>query len=160
MIRWILVSLIGILSGGLVISFILKNYLGVKYKFWWLNDTLDGDFGADWWLKEKGLKKGIWSAISWFGRNHSWNYISQFKPHWNAGKIDEFLVIENTINCILSRNRITKWTRADKEKKIYGKNYIAYRIDGKTYCQWSYACKWFHIQLGAGGSEYRFRIKL
>ncbi len=149
MVRWFCVSLFGFLSGGVIIAFILKHKFNWKFKFWWLNDTPDGDFGADWWLKEKGLKPGLWSAFLWFWRNHSYNYYLRFKPGWKGGEADDFKTIKNTV-------KGNRWRRASKENP--GVKYIAYKIDGKVYCQWSFANKFIQIQLG-GGSEYRFRVK-
>ena len=39
---------IGFISTAVVWAFILKHVFKVKWKMWLLNDTVDGDFGADW----------------------------------------------------------------------------------------------------------------
>ncbi len=140
MVRWLSVSLFGFFSGGVIIAFILKHKFNWKFQFWWLNDTPDGDYGEG---------KGFFNIISWWFRNHSWNYIRQFKPGWMAGEADEFKTIKNTV-------KGNRWRRASKEN--HGTKYIAYRINNKVYCQFSYANKFISIQLG-GGSEYRFRVK-
>jgi len=140
MIRWFAVSLFGFFSGGLFVAFVLKYNCKVKFKFWWLNDTEDGDFKYG---------TGFFNVIKWWLRNHSWNYIRQFKPGWDAGEADEFKTIKNTV-------KGNRWRRASRENP--GTKHIAYKIDGKTYCQWSYANKLMSIQLG-GGSEYRLRMK-
>jgi hypothetical protein len=156
MVRWLCVSLFGFFSGGLFIAFYLKHKRNWKFQFWWLNDTEDGDYGNEKWLKDNGYKKGLWSAINWWRINHSWNYIRGFIPGWKDGEADIFKTIYSTVT---DTEKYGRWTRADKRKGIYGLKFIAYQIDGKTYCQFSYANKWISIQLG-GGSEYRFRIKL
>jgi hypothetical protein len=166
MIKWNLVSITGVLSTVVIWNFILKNYLGYKGKMATCNDTeptfIEGDFGANWWLEKKGLKPSIWSAILWWLRNHSWNYISRFNPVWKAGSVDknihgkdEFKTIKGTVK----QGKNGRFTRAHKKKKVYGTSYIAYRIDGKVYCQYSHANKFFQIQAGAGGERYRFNIK-
>jgi hypothetical protein len=140
----------------------------LKYKFkvknlWLFNDTVDGDFGSEEWLKEKGYKKGIWSAILWWLRNISWNFIRGFIPEWKNGEVDKdlegndiFAVIKNTLTRTTDYGR---WTRASGKDNIFGTNYIAFQINGKRYCQYSYANKYITLQLGAA-TEYRFRFKL
>jgi hypothetical protein len=168
MLRWNLVTLTGLLSGVVVCNFILKNYLGYKGKMATCNDTeptfIEGDFGANWWLKENNLKPGLWSAFRWFWRNHSWNFISRFNPPWKGGAVDinefgeeEFLVIESTVK---QTKEYGRWTRANKAAGIYGVNHIAYRINGRVMCQYSKATKTYQIQKGAGGRRYRMNVKL
>jgi len=143
------------------INILLKYVFGVK-NLWLFNDTKDGDFGAEWWLKETGHSKGLWSAFLWWWINHSWNYIRQFIPEWKKGEVDKnsegkdiFIAIKDTLN---KKTDYGRWTRASGKDVIFGTNYIAFKINGKTYCQYSYANKYFTLQLG-GGSEYRFRMK-
>ena len=64
--HWNAVSITGFLSGVVIANFILKNYLGYKGKLATCNDTKDGDYGAERWLKDKGLKPSLWSAFLWW----------------------------------------------------------------------------------------------
>lgn len=156
MIKWNAISFFGFISTAVIWAFVLKHVFKVKRDFWLLNDTVDGDFGAEWWLKEKGLKPSLWSAFQWWFRNHSWNYIRKFNPPWNAGQTEEFQVIKNTLS--KTDPDYGKFTRADKKNQIYGTNYIAYRIDGEVYCQYSHANRLFTFQIGSGGDRQRFKF--
>lgn len=153
---WGLHSFGAFISTAVIWDFISKNYLGSKVWYASMNDTEDGDFGSEKWRKEKGYKKNWWAAFNWWFRNICWNYISQFNPPWYAGEVQEFLTITDTLT---SKDEYGRFTRADKTKGIYGTHHIAYRIDGQVYTQWSHANKVFHLQIGTGGSEYRFRMK-
>jgi len=142
---------------GLVVPFNFLLKYGFKVKnLWFFNDTKDGDFGADWWIKKYNYenKSKFTRFILWWKRNIVWNFIRQFKPYWKGGEAEDFRTIKSTVK---DSEKYGRWTRADKENQ--GIKYIAYKIDGKVYCQWSFANKLIQIQLG-GGSEYRFRIKL
>lgn len=158
MILWNLTSLVGILTGGVVVAFIAKHHFGSKFQFWWLNDTEDGDWGAEWWLRDYGYKKGYWSAINWWFRNHSWNFItSAFTPKWRKGKVDVFREVFR--RGVIPTEEYGRFTRADKKTKNYGIKLIAYRIDDVVEFQFSFACKWINVHLGAGGERYRFRMQ-
>jgi len=155
--RWFLVWFFGFFSGAVIIAHILKHVFKVKTKFWLLNDTVDGDYGADWWLKREGLKPGLWSAFRWWWRNRAWNYFMLKVPEWNAGQADEFRVIECTIEVY---DRIDgRWRKANKSAGIYGINYYCYRLNGKVFCNYSEATPKIEKQFGAGGNEYRQWIK-
>ena len=162
MLNWTSFSILGFFSTAVIWAFILKHYLKVKREFLLLNDTVDGDLGAAWWLKVKNLKPGLWSAFRWWLRNHSWNFIRLFNPAWKAGEVDRdpqgrdlFEVIKSTINTSGENGR---FSRADKHNR--GVYYIAYKINGKTYAQYSRANWLFTFQIGTGGSEWRYRLQL
>ena len=151
---YFLVWSIGFISTAVVWAFILKHVFKVERKMWLLNDTVDGDFGADWWLQREGLKPGLWSAFRWWWRNKAWNFYIRSVPEWNAGKVDEFWCIKNTIRFD------GKWIKANKSKGIYGINYYCYKLNGKVFCNYSKASQSIEMQFGAGGNEYRNWIKI
>ena len=151
---YLLVWVFGFFSGLVIISHILKHVFKVKMKFWLLNDTVDGDFGADWWLKREGLKPGLWSAFRWWWRNKAWNFYRLNVPEWNAGEVDYFWCIKNTIEFD------GKWIKANKDKGIYGINYYCYKLNGKVFCNYSEATPDIEMQFGAGGNEWRMWIKI
>lgn len=161
--NWTSLSLLAFLSTAIIWAHILKHVFKWKTEFWILNDTVDGDYGADWWLKEKGHKKrNLWTAFNWWFRNHSWNWIRYFNPQWKAGEVDKdengndiFSVLKSTIDTSGENGR---FSRADKYNK--GVHSIAYKINGITFCQYSKANWLFTFQIGTGGSEWRYRSKL
>ena len=155
--RWFLVWFFGFFSGLVIIAHILKHVLKVKTKFWLLNDTVDGDYGADWWLKREGLKHSLYSAFRWWWRNRAWNYFILKVPEWNGGQADEFRVLECTMK--LDDMDQGRWTKASKKHRIYGINYYCYRLNGKVFCNYSEATPKIEKQFGAGGNEYRQWIK-
>lgn len=162
MFKWFGRSFLAFISTAVIWDFISKNYLGSKKWYSSMNDTSDGDFGSEKWRKETGRSKGLWSAFLWWWINHSWNYIRQFIPEFEGGEVDKdsngndiFIAIKDTLN---KKTDYGRWTRAIGKDGIFGTNYIAFKINGNTYCQYSFANKYFTIQLG-GGSEYRFRMK-
>jgi len=155
---YFLVWSIGFISTAVIWAFILKHVFKVKIKFWLLNDTVDGDFGADWWLQREGLKPGLWSAFRWWWRNKAWNFYLRSVPEWNAGKVYEFWYIKNTIK--LYERVDGRFTKANKDKEIYGINYYCYRLNGKVFCNYSKASPSIEMQFGAGGNEWRMWIKI
>jgi hypothetical protein len=123
--------------------------------WWFLNYTTDGDNGADWWLKKKNLKKGrISTFIRWWLRNNAWNFKLLFKPEWDAGQVDVFLKITNTLI-----NPKHRFTNADREDGIYGVHHIYYRINGKVYGRYSRANAKREFQIGVNGDRYKLIIK-
>ena len=155
--RWFLVKFFGFISGLVIIAHILKHVFKVKTKFWLLNDTEDGDYGADWWLEREGLKPSLYSAFRWWWRNLAWNYLLLKTPYWDGGNAEEFRVLECTLNPIDMTDG--RWTKADKSEGIYGVNYYCYRIKGKVFCNYSKATENIEKQFGAGGNEFRQWIK-
>ena len=151
---WTLFSLVTFLSGIVAVAFILKHYCGVKTKFWVLNDTEDGDFGAKWWLMKKGLQPGLKSAFLWYLRNHSWNLICKIKPEWESGEAEDLRIIRSTIDHE-KHGPFTWCTKAG----IHGIHYVAYRINGKVYCRYSYATPNKEKIFGAGGDRYKCKIR-
>lgn len=157
----LIVSMVGFLTTGVIWAHIAKHVFHSKFKFWWLNDTPDGDYGPSWFME--GFPRGIITAFFWWLRNHSWNFYYTHIPEWKAGSVDringesQFRSIKRTITKETEYGRFTKASKADG---IYGTNYFAYQINGRTYFNYSYANKYITIQLGAGGNEYRFWIKL
>jgi hypothetical protein len=135
-------------------ALILKYLFKVK-DIWLLNDTKDGDFGNDPNWKHYGKPKII-TFFLWFLRNHSWNFYRKFLPDFRrGGEIFEYRVITNTT----SNKTILMWCR----RGIWlGKNYTLFRVfeKGKVFFRWSWANKDREAWFGAGGSEYKFRIKL
>jgi hypothetical protein len=133
----------------------------MKIKFWLLNDTKDGDYGAQWWLLEKGLNPGLWSAFLWWWRNKAWNFYYLNRPLWYSGQVDEFRLLKCTIDesQMYSNGKYNRFTKASKENAVYGINYYAYRINGKVFCNKSSATPKREKQFGAGGNEWRCYIK-
>jgi len=154
---YFLVWFSGFISTAVIWAFILKHVFKVKIKFWLLNDTVDGDFGAGWWLRREGLTHGLWSAFRWWWRNKAWNFYIRSVPEWNAGKVDEFWVIKDTIK--FSNRTDGRFTKANIDKGIYGINYYCYKLNGKVFCNYSKATPSIEMQFGAGGQEYRNWIK-
>ena len=154
---YFLVWFSGFISGLVIISHIIKHVFKVKIKFWLLNDTVDGDYGADWWLKREGLKPGLWSAFRWWWRNKAWNFYTRTVPEWDAGRVDKFRVIELTISDIqmYEMGRYNRFKKANKSKGIYGINYYCYQLNGKVFCNYSEATPNKEKQFGAGGNEWR-----
>lgn len=154
-IRWNLVSITGFLSGVVIANFILKNYLGYKGKLATCNDTKDGDFAPAWFMPS--YKRSLITTISWWFRNHSWNFLNAEVPEWEAGRVDEFRVIECTIDRIdMTDNDVfNPFTKANKNNAIFGINHYAYRLNGKVFVNYSKATESRETQLGAGGNEWR-----
>lgn len=168
-VKWFSFSALGVLTTGVFWAYFLKHVVKIKFKFWWLNDTVDGDHGGEQWLKDKNLKKGFWTTIKWWIRNHSWNFIYKYLPFWKNGEVDRnaegkdfFRVILCTIpyHQMLDNNgKYNRFTKANKKEGVYGINYYAYKINGITYCNYSYASPKIEKQFGAGGNEWRCWIK-
>jgi len=59
------------------VSWIRNNYPG-----WWWFDDEDGNYGAEYWRKAKGItKKNFWVAYRWAGlRNPMWNAHTKIRP--------------------------------------------------------------------------------
>lgn len=155
--KYFLVWFFGFLSTAVIWAHILKHVFKVKTKFWLLNDTADGDYGADWWLEREGLNPSLYSAFRWWWRNKAWNYYVKSVPEWDGGNADDFRVIKRTI----SDEDMTdgRWTKANKDEGIYGINYYCYRLNGKVFCNYSEASEKKEKQIGAGGNEWRHWIK-
>lgn len=162
LLSWFLISLIGFLSGAVIIAHILKHKFGVK-GLWLQNDTEDGDFGADWWIRKVNntrnrvnlwglitVKKGLWSAFCWWFRNHSWNFIELFSQPNTA---DREKVIVHYANYNLNRGHYLKW--AHHKEGVYGWNFIKYTAEGIYCIRFSYANSWFTFQIGSGGDRYK-----
>lgn len=158
---WFCIYVLGFFSGLVIIAHFLKHVCNVKIKFWLLNDTPDGDFGAEWWLIKKKLKPGLISAFLWWWRNKAWNFYYLNKPEWNAGQVEEFVLLHLTVDDIdmYVGNKYNRFTKASKEEAIFGINYYAYRLNGKVFCNYSKATEKREKQFGAGGNEWRFLIK-
>ena len=166
MFLWFLVWLFGFLTGAVLVAYLLKHVFKVKWRMWLLNDTVDGDYGADWWLKREGLKPGVVSAWLWWWRNMAYNYLLLVLPDWNNGEVDDFLQINLIIpkkQMLDEKGRYNAFTKANKEKGIYGINHYCYLLNGKVYCNYSRTIKFLglviELQFGAGGNEYRFFVK-
>lgn len=152
---WFLVWFFGFISGSVIVAHYLKHVLDVKMKFWLLNDTVDGDYGEEEWLDNKGYEPGLWSAFCWWWRNKAWNFLNRTKPHWAGGKADSFRTVKNTIVKLVDG----RWTKANKKHKIYGLNFFFFRLKGKVFFNFSYANKFIEVQFGAGGNEWRCWVK-
>ncbi|AVR43788.1 hypothetical protein C7S20_00040 [Christiangramia fulva] len=182
--KWNLVSFFGFITTAVIWAFILKHVFKVKTKFWLLNDTKDGDWGDPKELAKKRLllKENApalfkWfikldGAIWWWLRNHSWNYISRYKPEWNGGSNEGFEIIKNTTpfsnEYIISRKGIFEqkgiYTWLTKHMKIEGELEVAYIVNGKLECRYSKVWKdifgrWHQKQKGSGGQYYRCNRK-
>lgn len=149
-ITWNLVSLIGFLSGAVIVAHILKHQFGVK-GLWLQNDSKDGDFPPQWWLNKYDTGFKYLNAILWWFRNHSWNFINKFKQPSTS---------DNVI--VIYPKGMTKKEYADKMEwshrkgELYGTRYIKYIAEGK-YCErFSHANKIFAFQTGSGGDRYKF----
>ncbi len=176
-IQWVFIYLSGFFSAFVIICHFLKHVCKVRFKFWLLNDTKDGDYGTDAWLRlinsKKGikafrtlfglfeLKKGLYSAFLWWWRNKAWNFYYLRKPYWNAGKVDEFRVLKCTMDKIdmMDKDVFNPFTKASKEDAIFGINHYAYRLNGKVFVSYSSATERKEKQFGAGGNEWRFWVK-
>ena len=162
--KWNLVSIVGFLSGGVVIAFILKHLFKVKFEFWWLNDTVDGDFGSTDWLKDNDTGFKLLNAFLWWWRNHNWNYISKYNPDWEKGENERYKILSNTTGVHYSQLEDGLYTWLTKDFKKEAKLYVAYRINGKVYCRYSEVYKdvlgrWHQTQKGAGGRRYKLNLK-
>jgi hypothetical protein len=156
MIAWNIVSFVGFFSTGVIWAFVAKHYFDVKFRFWWLNDTEDGDYGADWFMPK--WKRSWFTAFCWWFRNHSWNFITyEFTPVWENGKADAFRTIWKWR--VVDNEEYGRYTRAHKKDKNYGIKFIAYRIGETVEFQFSAACRIFQLHIGAGGDRYRFNWK-
>ena len=137
------------------ISILLKYKLGVK-NVWFLNDSAGGDEGEEWWLKENKLTKGKWSTrIRWWFRNYVYNFYLYFLPETRpGGEVSEYQKKINTTDS----NAILQWC---ERKGLLGKDYTLFRVHpkGKVYFRWSKATKGREVNFGAGGSEFRLRMK-
>lgn len=178
-IKYFLVWFFGFLLGLVILAHILKHVFKVKIQFWLLNDTADGDYPPEWFIKlaneKRGLeaymtlfglfkmKQGLYAAFWWWWRNRAWNFYNLTKPDWDNGRVDiingveQFWVIKLTIpyEQMFQNNRYNRFTKASKDKKIYGINYYCYRLNGKVYFNFSKATEDQERQLGAGGNEWR-----
>lgn len=150
-ISWNLISIFGFIF--LPLALLLKYQFGVK-GIWLLNDTVDGDLGADWWLNERGYRNSskFIRFIMWWFRNHSWNYINLFKPTSNsaASQVSEYRVFHDS--------RGTGNTEWLKEEGFF---YICYRCKetGKVYCRYSKITEDWEKQFGAAGDRNKLHIK-
>lgn len=152
-----MVWFIGFFTGLVILCHFLKHVCNVKMKFWLLNDTVDGDYGEEEWLEDKGYEPGLWSAFCWWWRNKAWNFLNRTKPAFKSGEADEFDTVINTIPKYQRRDG--RWTKANKKHKIYGKNYFYFRLKGRVYFNCSSATKNVEKQFGAGGNEWRCWMK-
>lgn len=148
-ISWNLVSIFGFIF--LPLALILKYKFGVK-GIWLLNDTVDGDLGADWWLEERGYKNSskFVRFIMWWFRNHSWNYINKFVPTSNGSDPFEFRIIFDHRNIFHP-----VWLQDE------GAFHVCYRgkEGGPIECRYSKVTKSWIRQFGAGGHRYKLHLK-
>lgn len=128
-------------------AFLLKYEFGVK-GLWLLNDTVDGDFGAEWWLKETGLKNKFIRAIRWWLRNSVWNLKLLTAPKW-TGEYDVVQVIKNDVSNPL--HWITQYER--------GTNFVYYEVEGMLYFRFSHSNKLFNVHFGMTGERYSFKLR-
>lgn len=169
MVKWFWVSFFGFWSTLVIWEFVFKNLLKIPGFYIFMNDTKDGDYGAQWWLDEKGLSPSIWSAVLWWIRNHSWNYIRKYLPEWDGGRVDKDKDGEDEFEHLIltieeedmkdSKGRHNRFMKASSRKGIYGINYYVYRLNGKVFFNYSRATPFLTIQIGAGGNEYRLWFK-
>lgn len=173
-IEWVFIYLSGFFTGFVIICHFLKHVCKVSFKFWLLNDTVDGDYGTDAFIRlinsKKDfrtlfglfkLNKGLYSAFLWWWRNKAWNFYYLRKPYWNGGEVDELLVIECTIAKIdmMENDVYNPFTKASREDGILGINHYAYRLNGKVFVSYSEATEKGEKQFGSGGNEWRCWIK-
>lgn len=158
---WFSVSFFGFISGAVIIAFILKHKLGSRTEYWLLNDTEDGDYGGTWWLEKKDLNPSLYSAFLWWLRNPSWNYIEKFKQPSTASKERVCVLYPKGLNDPKNLDKyadLMLWS--NHKKSIYGKRIIYYQV-GKVFCgRFSYANKWFTLQLGSGGDRFKLLFNL
>lgn len=127
----------------------------------WLND--ETDFGEEKWLKDEGLKKGLWSAILWWKRNPAWNWMKSQKVPSHADPYD-ILTITDTLDfsdaLLEDVNDAHALTHANRDKRIYGEKEVYYRLsDGKVYGRKSRATEKKERMRGVGNERYVWRRK-
>lgn len=162
LLKWFSLSFFGVVTGMLFIDFYRRHYLGKNDNSPFLNYTKDGDFGAEWWLEREGLEPGLWSAILWWIRNHSWEYIISFLVPSTSDKNKIHVIYPEGLNDIEKRDvyaDLMQWS--DRSKGIFGMRYIFYTgelEDGTVVdcARFSYANKFFTFQIGSGGDRYKF----
>lgn len=135
-------------------------------------------YGDDNWIKEKGLKKNLWTAWRWAFRNPSWNFHIYIKPK------------EGTKHLIRSKGSLTKNGKKPNiyefaviktlnERGEYAGNYgkyfsiihsiigkilVWYKIGKTTYFRfskvWKWSLFWFELMIGTNDVRYLFRFKI
>jgi|GEM_PF-5183908 len=145
-----------LLAFSIPIAMILKYVFGVK-DLWLLNDTVDGDFGDPVEIDKKNYedKSSEFLFLWWYSRNFNWNLYRKFLPDFRPGaEVFEEDVRINTTN----KKDTLLWC---KRGELTGKNYTLFRVfeGGKVYFRWSWANHRKEIWFGAGGTEYKFRMK-
>jgi hypothetical protein len=156
--KWALVQLLYVPFVILSITLFPLAYL-FRYHIGWdlfwilLNDTEDGDFGAEWWLKREGLTEGFFTAWLWTIRNPAWNYHSLVKPEW-TGEYTDVRTIKNTFN---TKNPLL-W--ASHEIGFIGTNHVYYRVNGEVYGRFSWASKTKTFQAGTNGKRYQAKWRI
>lgn len=161
MLKWFLLSFFGFISGMVIIDFIRKHKMNKDDNSPFLNDTVDGDYGAIWWLDEKNLQPSYWSAFLWWLRNHSWNYISSFPQPSTADKSKINVLYPEGLNDKKNLDEyvnLMKWSK--QSDSIYGLRIIYYEVENVFCGRFSFANKWFTFQVGSGGDRYKFLFNL
>lgn len=152
------------MTGGIFVALFLRHVCKVKFKFWWLNYTADGDFGSKKWLEDNDSGFLIINFIKWWFRNHSWEFISKYNPDWKAGENDKYKIIINTTGVHYSQLEDGLYTWLTKDFKKEAKLSVAYRVNGKVFCRYSHVYRdvlgrWHQTQKGAGGRRYKLNLK-
>lgn len=112
---------------------------------WMLNDTKDGDYGAQWWKDKHGIKKdSFWTAYRWWLRNSNWNFKLLFKTP-PTGEIIK--VISNEVKSPLF------WVN----QKHRGTNHAYYWADKRLWPRYSFTNNVLNVYMGV---ESRYILKV
>lgn len=139
--------LLSFFSGGVIVAHFLKHVCKVNvipFK-WMLNDTVDGDYGGEWWLDKNDLEPSLWSAFLWWFRNPVWTFKYVIAPKPKTNKIT---VIKTHIHNgrDLSGNPVSvlRWVN----KELRGTNFVVFSQDNKEYFRFSHTNKIFNVMIG------------
>ena len=127
-------------SGAVIIAHFLKHVLKINvipFK-WMLNDTKDGDYGAEWFLIKNKLKPGLYSAFLWWWRNPVWGFKHLLVPRQGKFKNLHIITFESTTENVLW------WVN----KKHKGKNHFYGTVNGQFNGRYSFTNDSYNIMLG------------
>ena len=113
-----------------------------------LNDTKDGDYGAEWFLIKNKLKPGLYSAFLWWWRNPVWGFKYLLIPEQGQFKDIHIITFKSTTSTV------QPWV--NKEER--GKNHFYGTVNGQFNGRYSFTNNKYNLMMGHD-KRYLFKYR-